>query len=366
MVSGELVLHSGNQIVESKWPNHSCYLVLVVVLLPVSACRLLVRCCCSVYQQGFWKQWHRDNRGEDDTRHQTPADIHSGEFRYSGNAAFNCTQGKCAFHLSPVVTTFREASDKMSERGTANVAVCKTRPRLWISVMVSRQTTSFVTVVMAAEITYSVLNPVKKKKKLNSYSRCIRPDSRRQPCSQRAGRPAAGWRPSRCSTPLRRKRNASLMSTNWTKMQKKGFLLCLFESHGSRWGGSSSRAGCCRWFPADTWSSLVAQNKDSWRTKGGEKKSLLFSCDYKESQVQTAPPCFTLHIFHRISFWVFRFGGFKWEHASKKSLNTHEEPKSRKIICVWKMELQNDAFYESTMLFKKGHSHTKRWILSIL
>lgn len=35
-----------------------------------------------------------------------------------------------------------------------------------------------------------------------------------------------------------------------------------------------------------------------------KKKSLLFSCDYKESQVQPAPPPFpfTLHIFHRISF----------------------------------------------------------------
>ena len=50
------------------------------------------------------------------------ADIHSGEFRYSGNAAFNCTQSKCALHLSP---TCRETSDNMSERGAANVTGCK-------------------------------------------------------------------------------------------------------------------------------------------------------------------------------------------------------------------------------------------------
>lgn len=88
------------------------------------------------------------------------------------------------------------------------------------------------------------------------------------------------------------------------------------QPYRSRWGGSSSRAGCCRWFPADTWNSLVAQNKDPWRRK--KKKSLLFSCDCKEPQVH--PPTnqlLTPHIFHRISFWgVFRFGGFKWEHAS--------------------------------------------------
>lgn len=42
MVSGELILHSGNQVVESKWLNPRCYLVLVVVLWPVLACRLLV------------------------------------------------------------------------------------------------------------------------------------------------------------------------------------------------------------------------------------------------------------------------------------------------------------------------------------
>lgn len=57
------------------------------------------------------------------------------------------------------------------------------------------------------------------------------------------------------------------------------------QPYMSRWGGSSSRAGCWQWFPADTLNSLVAQNKDPW----WRKKSLLFSCDYKESQVHMHP-----------------------------------------------------------------------------
>lgn len=148
-------------------------------------------------------------------------------------------------------------------------------------------------------------------------------------------------------------------------------LLCLFlmQSYRSRWGGSSSRAGCCRWFPADTWSSLVAQNKDSWWRKRKKKSLFCFLVTIKNLKCNPAPPFpFTLHIFHRISFWVFRFGGFKWEHASKRvwTPTKNQRPGKLRLEDGSISQLQNAAFYVLTMLFKTGHSHTKRWISSVL
>lgn len=101
----------------------------------------------------------------------------------------------------------------------------------------------------------------------------------------------------------------------------------------SRWGGSSSRAGCWQWFPADTWNSSVAQSKDPWWRI---KRSLLFPGDYKMQ-----PPPYPTTSSHHTYFTGLAFeefsalGGFKWEHASN-SLNTHQEPNTRKI-CVWEI-----------------------------
>lgn len=144
--------------------------------------------------------------------------------------------------------------------------------------------------------------------KVGAHSRCIHPESRRQPCCRRGGRPAAGWRPWRCSTPLPG-REASKQSS---AIQKPPLVVnvceALHRSYRSRWGGSSSTAGCWRWFPADTWNSSGAQNTGPW---WGEKKKKVH---FVRRNPLLTNQLVTSHIFHRIklsrslSLWVLRMG----------------------------------------------------------
>lgn len=90
------------------------------------------------------------------------------------------------------------------------------------------------------------------------------------------------------------------------------------KSYRSRWGGSSSRAGCWRWFPADTWNSSVAQNTGPW----WRKKEVPF---VRRNPLLTNQ-LVTSHIFHRIklfrslSLWVLRMGTCKqWSENPENS-----------------------------------------------